>query len=138
MDIIVLVLVAIGVLTWSLIIFKRKYDLYKKSEKVKGKILEFRKYEEVIVETWDYKKKVTIYRPIIEICIDGINKTFHYEEEISKKKYENRDEIDILYNKEGDNIYIDSKIEFFKFPILLLILSIVFLGVIVILYLFKY
>lgn len=138
MDIIVLVLIAIGVLTWSLIIFKRKYNLYKNSKRVKGKILEFKKSEEVIVETWDYKKKVTIYRPVIEVYINNANKIFYYEEEISRRNYGNGDEIDILYDEDGDKIYIDSKIEFFKFPILLLALNILFFVGIILLYLFKY
>lgn len=138
MDIVILLIFAVGILIWSFITFKKRYDLYRSGKRIKGKVLEFRKFEEVILETWDYKEKVTIYRPIIEINIKGKKKIYYYNEEINRKIYSNGDEIDIIYNEKIDDIYIDSKIEFFRFPILLMVFSMVFFLFITVIYLFKY
>ncbi|MGL5416553.1 MAG: hypothetical protein ACRDAU_12890 [Clostridium sp.] len=137
MDIYVLILFGIGILIWATITFKKRYFLYKKSERIKGKIKEFRKMEETILETLNYSEKVTTYKPIIEIKYKNKEKVFYYDMEIDRKNYGVGDEIDIIYDEEKDTIFLDSVMEFLRFPILLYMLSLLFFSFALMMYLFR-
>ena len=71
---------------------------------------------------------VTFYRPVIEFITDnGEKKVFTYEI-IDGKDYNVGDDVTIVYDKKKRNkFYIDSKIELFILPTILVTLSLVFL-----------
>ncbi|MGL4847879.1 MAG: hypothetical protein ACRC28_02975 [Clostridium sp.] len=137
MDMYALIALGGGILVWATVIFKNRYSLYKKSERIKGKIKEFRKIDEVILETLNYSEKVTTYKPIIEIEYKENKKIFYYDMEIDRKIYGIGDEIDIIYDVEKDTIFIDSPMEFLRFPIFLYMISILFFSFSLMMYLFR-
>lgn len=138
MDMYVLIAFGISVLFWSIMVFLKRLKLYKKGNRIKGTIIEFRQLDEVILETWNYREKVTLYKPIIEVDVNGKKRVFYYDEEVDKRKYEIGDEIDIIYDDKNKDIYMDSKIEFFRFPILLFMLALMLFSFSLMLFLFKY
>lgn len=138
MDMYVLIAFGISVLVWSISVFGKRLRLYKRGKRIRGKIIDFRKLEEVILETWSYREKVTLYKPVIEVELNGQKKIFNYEEEIDRRKYEIGDEIDVIYDRRSKEIYMDSRIEFFRFPILLFMLSLMLFSFSLMLFLFKY
>ncbi|MGL4875374.1 MAG: hypothetical protein ACRC30_12060 [Clostridium sp.] len=137
MDIYVLIILGLGILIWATITLKKRYHLYKKSERIKGEIKEFRKIEEVILETLNYSEKVTTYKPIIEIKYKEEKKIFYYDMEIDRKIYGIGDEIDIIYDEEKDTVFLDSPMEFLRFPIFLYMISLLFFSFSLMMYLFK-
>ncbi|MGL4876389.1 MAG: hypothetical protein ACRC30_17280 [Clostridium sp.] len=137
MDMYVLILFGVGILMWATVTFKKRYSLYKNGKRIKGRIREFRKIEETILETLNYSEKVTTYKPIIEIMYENEEKVFYYDMEIDRKIYGTGDEIDIIYDKEKNTVYLDAPMEFLRFPMLLYMLSLLFFSFSLMLYLFK-
>lgn len=134
----VYVLLAIGIilLLAAIIIFGVRYRIYKTGTRVVGKIVEIKKTDEAIVDDFQQLSFITLYRPVIEFTTEeGEKIVFVHNEPGSSREFNVNDDVMIVYNKKKSNdFYVDDKMEFFRLPITIVILSLLFLSFSFILY----
>lgn len=128
MTLYVLLIIGIILLFASIILFNIRYKIYKNGTRVIGKVIKIEKIEQALMNEFNQLSFVTFYRPVIEFITDnGEKKVFTYEI-IDGKDYNLGDDVKIVYDKKKRNkFYIDSKIELFILPTILVTLSLVFL-----------
>lgn len=128
MTLYVLLIIGIILLFASIILFNIRYKIYKNGTRVIGKVIKIEKIEQALMNEFNQLSFVTFYRPVIEFITDnGEKKVFTYEI-IDGKDYNVGDDVTIVYDKKKRNkFYIDSKIELFILPTILVTLSLVFL-----------
>ncbi|MDY6012808.1 DUF3592 domain-containing protein [Clostridium sp.] len=128
MTLYVLLIIGIILLFASIILFNIRYKIYKNGTRVIGKVIKIEKIEQALMNEFNQLSFVTFYRPVIEFITDnGEKKVFTYEI-IDGKDYNVGDDVKIVYDKKKRNkFYIDSKIELFILPTILVTLSLVFL-----------
>ena len=128
MTLYVLLIIGIILLFASIILFNIRYKIYKNGTRVIGKVIKIEKIEQALMNEFNQLSFVTFYRPVIEFITDnGEKKVFTYEI-IDGKDYNLGDDVTIVYDKKKRNkFYIDSKIELFILPTILVTLSLVFL-----------
>lgn len=130
MEVYVLALIGVTLILISFITSIRKYNVYKHGVRVIGKIIDLQKGDEAVVDEFNQIIFITLYKPVIKFTsLDGEEVIFVYNDPGSKKNYKVGDEITVVCNKKNKNdFYVDSKMEFFRVSLLLLVLSILFFS----------
>ena len=133
----VLLIIGILLLVISVVLFFIKYRVYKNGIRVLGKVIDIKKCNEAILDEFNQASFITLYRPVIEFTtLDGEKITFVHNDIKSEKALEIGDEIKIVYNrKKTKDFYVDEKMEFFRLPIILVVLAILFFAFALTLYL---
>ena len=132
-----LLIVGIMLLVVSIVLFFIKYNIYKNGIRVLGKVIDIKKCNEAILDEFNQATFITLYRPVIEFTtLDGEKITFIHNDIKSEKSLAVGNEIKIVYNrKKPKDFYVDDKMEFFRLPIILVVVAILFFAFSITLYL---
>ncbi len=130
MEVYVLLFIGILLAIIAIIIFTLKYNVYKNGDRIVGKIIDIKKIDEAIIDEFNQVNFITLYKPIIRFTAkDGEEIVFVHNNPGSTRDYILGEEIIIVCNKKNKNdFYVDEKMEFFKIPLIVAILSIIFLS----------
>lgn len=130
MEVYVLLLIGILLVISGITILIIKYNVYKSGERIIGKIIDLKKFDEAIIDEFNQVNFITLYRPVIRFTSkEGEDVVFVHNNPGSIKDYVVGEDITIVCNKKNKNdFYVDEKMEFFRFPLILLILSILFFS----------
>ncbi|MBP1888650.1 hypothetical protein J2Z53_000229 [Clostridium moniliforme] len=132
-----LLIIGIMLLVVSIVLFFVKYNIYKNGIRVLGKVIDIKQCNEAILDEFNQATFITLYRPVIEFTtLDGEKITFIHNDIKSEKSLAVGNEIKIVYNrKKSKDFYVDDKMEFFRLPIILVVVSILFFAFSITLYL---
>lgn len=133
-----LLIIGIMLLVVSIVLFFIKYNIYKNGIRVLGKVIDIKQCNEAILDEFNQATFITLYRPVIEFTtLDGEKITFIHNDIKSEKSLAVGNEIKIVYNrKKSKDFYVDDKMEFFRLPIILVVVAILFFAFSITLYLF--
>ncbi|MDQ0148157.1 DUF3592 domain-containing protein [Eubacterium multiforme] len=133
----VLLIIGILLLVISVVLFFIKYKVYKNGIRVLGKVIDIKECNEAILDEFNQATFITLYRPVIEFTtLDGEKITFVHNDIKGEKALAIGDKIKIVYNrKKTKDFYVDEKMEFFRLPIILVVLAILFFAFALTLYL---
>ena len=133
-----LLIIGIMLLIVSIVLFFVKYNIYKNGIRVLGKVIDIKQCNEAILDEFNQATFITLYRPVIEFTtLDGEKITFIHNDIKSEKSLAVGNEIKIVYNrKKSKDFYVDDKMEFFRLPIILVVVAILFFAFSITLYLF--
>lgn len=132
-----LLIIGIMLLIVSIVLFFVKYNIYKNGIRVLGKVIDIKQCNEAILDEFNQATFITLYRPVIEFTtLDGEKITFIHNDIKSEKSLAVGNEIKIVYNrKKSKDFYVDDKMEFFRLPIILVVVAILFFAFSITLYL---
>lgn len=132
-----LLIIGIMLLVVSIVLFFIKYNIYKNGIRVLGKVIDIKQCNEAILDEFNQATFITLYRPVIEFTtLDGEKITFIHNDIKSEKSLVVGNEIKIVYNrKKPKDFYVDDKMEFFRLPIILVVVAILFFAFSITLYL---
>ena len=132
-----LLIIGIMLLVVSIVLFFVKYNIYKNGIRVLGKVIDIKQCNEAILDEFNQATFITLYRPVIEFTtLDGEKITFIHNDIKSEKSLAVGNEIKIVYNKKkSKDFYVDDKMEFFRLPIILVVVAILFFTFSITLYL---
>lgn len=132
-----LLIIGIMLLVVSIVLFFVKYNIYKNGIRVLGKVIDIKQCNEAILDEFNQATFITLYRPVIEFTtLDGEKITFIHNDIKSEKSLAVGNEIKIVYNrKKSKDFYVDDKMEFFRLPIILVVVAILFFAFSITLYL---
>ena len=132
-----LLIIGIMLLVFSIVLFFVKYNIYKNGIRVLGKVIDIKQCNEAILDEFNQATFITLYRPVIEFTtLDGEKITFIHNDIKSEKSLAVGNEIKIVYNrKKSKDFYVDDKMEFFRLPIILVVVAILFFVFSITLYL---
>lgn len=132
-----LLIIGIMLLVVSIVLFFIKYNIYKNGIRVLGKVIDIKQCNEAILDEFNQATFITLYRPVIEFTtLDGEKITFIHNDIKSEKSLAVGNEIKIVYNrKKSKDFYVDDKMEFFRLPIILVVVAILFFAFSITLYL---
>ena len=130
MEVYVPLFIGILLAVTAIVIFISKYNVYKNGDRIVGKIIDIKKIDEAIIDEFNQVNFITLYKPIIRFTAkDGEEIVFVHNNPGSTRDYILGEDIIIVCNKKNKNdFYVDEKMEFFKIPLIVAILSILFLS----------
>ncbi|MEG1480915.1 DUF3592 domain-containing protein [Clostridium sp.] len=112
----------------TIVTFFMKYNIYRNGVRVIGNVLELKKSDEAILDDFNQVTFVTLYKQVIEFTtIEGEIIKFLHDSGTKFRDLKVGDEIKVVYNKKNTNdFYVDDKMEFFRLPLTLMIMSVLF------------